>query len=141
MEPSEAVPADGIRITALGTGTPDVRKGAVATSYLIQLGSGENFLFDLGTGSYLNLLATGVPQDTLTKACAVSSSTIPLVTCHAHLPVCRCSSATCTATTSQTWPPCTSAPCSGGSTHGVCGGPQGARQSWACLPASRGCAR
>ena len=53
-------------------GTPDVRKSAVATSYLIQLGNGENFLFDLGTGSYTNLLATGVPQDTLTKASALS---------------------------------------------------------------------
>ncbi|KAK9813508.1 hypothetical protein WJX73_003209 [Symbiochloris irregularis] len=63
----EPVPKDSIRIVALGTGTPDVRKAAVATSYLIQLGNGENFLFDLGTGSYINLVATGVPQDSLTK--------------------------------------------------------------------------
>lgn len=49
-----------------------MRKNAVATSYLIQLGNGDNFLFDLGTGSYLNLLATGISQDVLTKVASPS---------------------------------------------------------------------
>ena len=50
-------------------GTPGVSKSALATGFLIQLGNGDNFIFDLGTGSYVNLFATGVHQDTLTKVC------------------------------------------------------------------------
>ena len=71
LTPGEQIAADAIRVTALGTGTPDVRKSAVATAYLIQLGNTEDFIFDLGTGSYLNLLSTGVPQNSLTKVSTV----------------------------------------------------------------------
>ena len=42
----------------------DVPKGVdyrsqVASSFLIELGTGDKVLFDLGTGSYANLIATG----------------------------------------------------------------------------------
>ena len=63
----EQLPADAVRITALGTGTPNVRKSALATGWLIQLGDGQNVIFDLGTGSYVNLLSLGIPQNSLTK--------------------------------------------------------------------------
>lgn len=31
----------------------------VASSFLIEIGNGDKFLFDMGSGSYQNLLATG----------------------------------------------------------------------------------
>ena len=58
--PGETVPAGTLRIIALGTGTPTVTRRQVATSYLLQLGGRRNILFDAGTGSYINLLATAV---------------------------------------------------------------------------------
>jgi ribonuclease Z len=39
----------------------------VASSFLIELGNGDKFLFDMGTGSYVNLIATGVPAAKLDK--------------------------------------------------------------------------
>ncbi|KAK9830412.1 hypothetical protein WJX72_011632 [[Myrmecia] bisecta] len=60
----DVVPANTARIIALGTGTPNVYKDQLATSYLIQLGlDGQNvtnILFDVGTGSIVNLYATQV---------------------------------------------------------------------------------
>ena len=61
------VPEESLRITTLGSGTPDVRKDQVSSGFLIELGNGENFIWDLGTGSYQNLLATGTPAAQLTK--------------------------------------------------------------------------
>lgn len=65
--PGESVPSDTIRLVALGTGTPSVYKEQVATSYLIQTGDGQNFLFDAGTGSIVNLYATQVNLATINK--------------------------------------------------------------------------
>ena len=61
------VPEQGIRITTLGSGTPDVRKDQVSSGFLLELGNGDKFIWDLGTGSYQNLLATAVPAKDLTK--------------------------------------------------------------------------
>ena len=61
------VPEDSLRITTLGSGTPDVRKDQVSSGFLIELGNGDKFIWDLGTGSYQNLLATGTPAAELTK--------------------------------------------------------------------------
>ena len=61
------VPKDTLRITTLGSGTPDVRKDQVSSGFLIELGNGDKFIWDLGTGSYQNLLATGTPAAELTK--------------------------------------------------------------------------
>lgn len=44
-----------------------MKKAQVASGFLIQVGNGDNFIFDLGSGAYINLLATGVPQSTLTR--------------------------------------------------------------------------
>ena len=41
----------------------------VASSFLIEVGNGEKFIFDMGTGSYINLIATGVPAAKLNKVC------------------------------------------------------------------------
>lgn len=48
-----------------GTGTPNTLPKQVATSYLIQLGSQRNILFDVGTGSITNLYATAVNMSTI----------------------------------------------------------------------------
>ena len=39
----------------------------MSTSYLIQTGDGQNFLFDVGTGSIVNLYATNVALANITK--------------------------------------------------------------------------
>ena len=64
--PGDAVPKHTIRVTTLGSGTPDVRKNQVASGFLVELGH-EKLILDLGSGAYLNLLATGVPHSELTK--------------------------------------------------------------------------
>ena len=46
-----------MRITALGTGMPNQTKRAVSISYFVELGNGDIFLFDCGTGSAENLFA------------------------------------------------------------------------------------
>lgn len=63
----EPVPEQGLRITTLGSGTPDVRKDQASSGFLLELGNGDKFIWDLGTGSYQNLLATAVPAAQLTK--------------------------------------------------------------------------
>ena len=46
-----------MRITALGTGMPNQTKAAVSISYLVELGNGDKFLFDMGLGSMGNLFS------------------------------------------------------------------------------------
>ncbi|KAL0031317.1 hypothetical protein WJX79_003158 [Trebouxia sp. C0005] len=65
--PGDSVPSDSIRLVALGTGTPSVYKEQVSTSYLLQTGDGQNFIFDVGTGSIVNLYATNVNLATINK--------------------------------------------------------------------------
>jgi hypothetical protein len=45
--------------------------GQLASGFLVEVGNGEQdkFIFDLGTGAYINLWATGVPMAKLTKVC------------------------------------------------------------------------
>ncbi|NCF20059.1 MAG: MBL fold metallo-hydrolase [Haliea sp.] len=40
-----------MRITALGTGMPNQSPSNVAASFLVELGNGDSFIFDIGTGS------------------------------------------------------------------------------------------
>ena len=54
---TEILGADEMRITALGTGMPNQTKKAVSISYLVELGNGDKFLFDVGSGSVGNLFA------------------------------------------------------------------------------------
>ena len=39
-----------MRITALGTGMPNQRPSQASAAWLIELGNGDTFFFDLGTG-------------------------------------------------------------------------------------------
>ncbi len=54
---TELLGADEMRITALGTGMPNQTRAAVSISYLVELGNGDKFLFDMGSGSMANLFS------------------------------------------------------------------------------------
>jgi len=54
---TELLGADEMRITALGTGMPNQTKAAVSISYLVELGNGDKFIFDMGAGSLGNLFS------------------------------------------------------------------------------------
>jgi len=54
---TELLGADEMRITALGTGMPNQTRKAVSISYLVELGNGDKFLFDMGMGSMGNLFS------------------------------------------------------------------------------------
>ena len=64
---TELLGADEMRITALGTGMPNQTRAAVSISYLVELGNGDKFLFDIGTGANANLSALMIPFDFLKK--------------------------------------------------------------------------
>ena len=65
--PGEPVAADEMRVTALGTGMPFVRRRQASAGWLVELGNGDVFIFDLGTASTTNLNALGVPHAKLDK--------------------------------------------------------------------------
>jgi ribonuclease Z len=54
---TEILGAGEMRITALGTGMPNQTKRAVSISYLVELGNGEKFIFDIGLGAMGNLFS------------------------------------------------------------------------------------
>ncbi len=64
---TEALGPDEMRITACGTGMPAARHGQAATCFLVELGNGDKFLFDIGTGSMSNVAAYMIPYDYLDK--------------------------------------------------------------------------
>jgi ribonuclease Z len=64
---TEELGKDEIRLIALGTGMPAARRGQAATCWLVELGNGDKFLFDIGTGSNANMAALMIPFDFLTK--------------------------------------------------------------------------
>jgi ribonuclease Z len=64
---TEPLLEDEIRLTACGTGLPAARRGQAASCFLFELGNGDKFLFDLGTGSMANIAAMMIPMDYLTK--------------------------------------------------------------------------
>lgn len=65
--PGEALEPNEMRITALGTGMPFCRRRQASPGWLVELGNGDRFIFDLGTGSSANLNALGVPHSLLDK--------------------------------------------------------------------------
>jgi ribonuclease Z len=54
---TELLGSDEMRITALGTGMPNQTRAAVSISYLVELGNGDKFIFDVGSGSLANLFS------------------------------------------------------------------------------------
>jgi len=64
---TEALAKDEIRVIACGTGMPAARRGEAATCFLVELGNGDKFFFDIGTGSMANVAALLIPYDYLDK--------------------------------------------------------------------------
>jgi ribonuclease Z len=64
---TEKLGASEIRLIACGTGMPAARRGQAATCFLAELGNGDKFLFDIGTGSMANVAALMIPYDYLNK--------------------------------------------------------------------------
>ncbi|MCK5101547.1 MAG: MBL fold metallo-hydrolase, partial [Cyclobacteriaceae bacterium] len=64
---TEDLKPDEMRITSLGTGMPNQRPAQAAACWLVELGNGDKFLFDLGTGSTENLAGLQIPYDYLDK--------------------------------------------------------------------------
>jgi ribonuclease Z len=56
-----------MRVVALGTGMPNARPKQAAACWLVELGNGDKFLFDIGTGSAERLSAMKIPMDYLDK--------------------------------------------------------------------------
>ena len=56
-----------MRVIALGSGMPMPRRKQAAASFLIELGNGDKFIFDMGTGSMERLYALGIPLDFIDK--------------------------------------------------------------------------
>ena len=54
---TEALDKDEIRVTACDTGMPAARHGQAATCSLMEFGTDENLLFDVGTDSVANIAA------------------------------------------------------------------------------------
>ena len=64
---TEKLGPNEMRIVALGTGMPNQRKSQASACWLVELGNGDKFLFDLGTGSMANVMSLMIPADYLTK--------------------------------------------------------------------------
>jgi ribonuclease Z len=64
---TEDLGKDEIRLFACGTGLPAARRDQAATCFLVELGNGDKFLFDIGSGSMVNVAALMIPYDFLNK--------------------------------------------------------------------------
>ena len=64
---TEALSPDEMRVVALGTGMPTIRPKQAAACFLVELGNGDKFLFDIGYGSVERLAAMKIPMDYLDK--------------------------------------------------------------------------
>jgi ribonuclease Z len=63
---TEALAEDEMRVTALGTGRPFVRRAQANASWLVELGNGDKFVFDFGSGSQTNFTALEIPHQDIT---------------------------------------------------------------------------
>lgn len=64
---TEKIAPDEMRVTACGTGMPTIRPKQAAACWLVELGNGDKFLFDIGYGSVERLAAMKIPMDYLDK--------------------------------------------------------------------------
>jgi ribonuclease Z len=64
---TEKLASGEMRIISCGTGMPAARRGQAATCWLVELGNGDKFLFDIGSGSAANIGSLNIPYDYLDK--------------------------------------------------------------------------
>ncbi len=63
---TEKLRPNEMRVTFMGT-SPIIRPGQMNTSIFVEIGNGDNFIFDLGEGSIANYAAAGLALNELTK--------------------------------------------------------------------------
>ena len=64
---SESLASDEMRVIACGTGMPTTRAAQAAACFLVELGNGDKFIFDIGSGSAERLSSLQIPYDYLDK--------------------------------------------------------------------------
>jgi ribonuclease Z len=64
---SEDLAADEMRVIACGTGMPNARPKQAAACWIVELGNGDKFVFDIGLGSAERIAAMKIPYDFLDK--------------------------------------------------------------------------
>ena len=64
---TEALGADEMRVIACGTGMPTTRAAQAAACFLVELGNGDKFIFDAGSGSAERISSLQIPYDYLDK--------------------------------------------------------------------------
>ena len=64
---TEELGPEEMRVIACGSGMPMPRVKQAAACSLIELGNGDKFIFDVGTGAFTTLYALGMPLDYMTK--------------------------------------------------------------------------
>ncbi len=64
---SEDLAPDEMRVIACGTGMPTPRPAQAAACFLVELGNGDKFIFDMGEGSLERLWALEIPPAYLDK--------------------------------------------------------------------------
>lgn len=64
---TEDLEPDEMRIVACGTGMPNARPRQAAACFLLELGNGDKFIFDIGLGSAERIAAMQIPYDYLDK--------------------------------------------------------------------------
>jgi ribonuclease Z len=64
---SEDLASDEMRVIACGTGMPTTRAAQAAACFLVELGNGDKFIFDIGSGSAERLSSLQIPYDYLDK--------------------------------------------------------------------------
>jgi ribonuclease Z len=63
---TETIGTAEMRITALGTGRPFIRRAQANASWLVELGNGDKFVLDFGSGSQTNFTALEIPHQDVT---------------------------------------------------------------------------
>src|SRR4029077_8881197 len=63
---TEPLAVNEMRVIALGTGRPFVRRAQANCSWLIELGNGDKFIMDFGSGSQVNFTALEIPHQDIT---------------------------------------------------------------------------
>ena len=64
---TETLAPDEMRVVACGTGMPTTRAAQAAACFLVELGNGDKFLFDIGSGSAERISSLQIPYNYLDK--------------------------------------------------------------------------
>jgi ribonuclease Z len=64
---SEELGEQEMRIISLGSGMPQVQKAQASACWFVELGNGDSFIFDIGSGCTANMSMLEMPWDRFTK--------------------------------------------------------------------------